>query len=150
MSAKDCFTENMLQACAEGRLGRAREAEVREHCGACPDCRRVLQDYERLDELLADDTVEPTSSVWPAVEARLRERTSPWAKVALSLGSAAAVAAGLFIGFNLVPWQSGPSAAAWEQDTWSEMGSLLADPSSYGNLDTIYWDLASDEGEASR
>lgn len=153
MSALDCFAESTLQACAEGRLERTLEAEVRNHCAACPDCRQVLRDYERLEALLTDVPAVPAGpapAVWPAVRARLHPQPSPWARLALSLGSAAAVAAGLLIGFLLVPWQDDTPPAAWEQNTWTEMGSLLADPSSYGNLDTIYWDLASDEGGGSR
>ncbi len=148
--------EDLIQACCDGVRSSEESALVMAHCESCAACSTLWDEYTALGQALDAHELPAMSSVWPAVRAEIKPRPSPIARWAYSFGAAAAVAAGLFLGFLIVPAQEGASGE-WQQSTWAEMGSLLSDESSFGSLDEAYWtmalpdeDLASSEGGQSR
>jgi predicted anti-sigma-YlaC factor YlaD len=145
-----CPSENVLVDCLEGRLEPSQAVLIREHCTACAACAAAVQEYERLASVLDRHAIEEADSLWPLLQARLIPRRSPWARLAYPLGSVAAVAVGLLIGFMMAPGQDSAPPAGWQEETWVEMGSLLADPTRFGSLDDLYWEFASNEREGSR
>lgn len=133
--------EDLVQACCDGARSTGEIASVKSHCERCDVCRSVWDEYAALGRALDAHELPPMPSVWPAVRAEIKPRPSPLARWAYSFGAAAAVAAGLFVGFLIVPAQEG-SSGDWEQSTWAEMGSLFSDESSFGSLDEAFWTMA--------
>jgi len=85
--------------------GRITEAVFRSHAGRCPDCRRQLeQDQRMMEPFAALPLSRPSAELWPAIEAALqqeqnRSHRSAWtllARVAAVFIMAIGLAGGLY------------------------------------------------------
>lgn len=70
-SSGKCFDREKIFGCVHRMLGPAEEAEVRRHLEECADCRRVAQEFEKLDAVLGE---WPAQEVSPWFEARLKQK----------------------------------------------------------------------------
>jgi tetratricopeptide (TPR) repeat protein len=58
----------------DGELGAKREAELKAHLEACPDCRSLARDFAEIARQARNlKSPEPSPSVWPRVAAAVRE-----------------------------------------------------------------------------
>ncbi len=136
-----------IQALADGSLDpdQARDAEA--HCSACPSCGALLAEARSVWSLLLEDQEPvPSGRIWPLVHERLHPGRTLAARLSWAGATAFAAAAGLAIGILLAPGGAA-TTEAWEQATWGEVGSLLADGT---GLDQIYLDVPEEmtNGEA--
>ncbi len=132
------LTAALIQALADGSLdpGQAREAEA--HCMTCPSCGALLAEARSVWSLLLEDREPvPSGRIWPSVRERLYPRRTLTSRLSWAGATALAAAAGLALGILLAPGAAS-TAEAWEQATWGEVGSLLADGT---GLDQIYLDV---------
>jgi anti-sigma factor RsiW len=129
--------EDRFEALLSGELSAEEAGRVQAHCDACPECGRALAEAQRAWEALgeAEAPVQPPS-LWPRLEARLAPRRSPRVRLTFALGASAAALAGLVLGVYLGSQFLGDSNT-WQQETWSQVGSLIAD-GGQGSLDQVY------------
>lgn len=134
-------------AIADGSLGPDMVRDAEAHCSICPSCGALLAEARAVWSLLAEDP-QPVlqGRLWPHVHGRLHPGRSLTARLSWAGATAFAAAAGLAIGILVAP-ETVATAETWEQATWGEVGSLLADGS---GLDQIYLDLPEEatNGEA--
>ena len=141
-----CHMEDRLQACRDGELAPEEAAAVRAHCESCPRCARAWRDLTEVWEALGVVSApQPPRAVWPLVEARLSRRPSRFLRISFALGATAAAVGGLMLGVLLGSAHL-PAEERWQQETWAEVGSLLADGAE-PTLDEIYLAAGPEEGE---
>jgi hypothetical protein len=90
--------------------------------------------WEALDRLPAHD---PPQSLWPLVRRRLQARRARRRPLLMAVSTTMAAAGGIVLGILLGSGE-GPASGAWQQETWSEVGSLLADGGNL-TLDEVYF-----------
>jgi anti-sigma factor RsiW len=138
--------DDRLQACLDGELAPDEAAAVRAHCESCPRCARAWRDLTEVWEALGVVSApQPPRAVWPLVQARLSRRPSRFLRISFALGATAAAVGGLMLGVLLgsAHWSA---EERWQQETWAEVGSLLADGAE-PTLDEIYLAAGLEEGE---
>ena len=138
--------EQRLEAFVSGEATAEEAARIRAHCDECPDCRRALTEAQAVWGVLGEAAPPALpASLWPVVEARIERQRSPRARLTWALGASAAAAAGLILGIVLGSQFLG-APGAWEQETWTQVGSLIADGGE-STLDEVYVSGFSEEGD---
>jgi len=129
--------EDRLEAYVAGEMTPVEAERVRAHCQDCPRCRRALAEVQSVWRALGEDpSPELPRPLWPLLGQRLGKPRSPRARLVLALSASAAGVAGLLLGVLLGSQLIG-APGAWQQETWSEVGSLLAD-GEQSTLDQVY------------
>lgn len=91
-----------IRACLDGELSVAEAEAVRAHCRECPQCAQAWEELAAFADLLPGDVTEvPSSSLWPAVHARLHPRSSWFSGARFAVSASAAAAVGLLLGVLL-------------------------------------------------
>ncbi len=126
-----------LQAYLDGELPRVDADAVHAHIRTCPGCARAWREHEAVwKSLSAELTPSPPPSLWPSIHARLAPAVSRRMRTALAAGGLAASLAGLVVGILLGSVRQVPQVT-WQEETWTQVGSLLADESGT-TLDDVY------------
>lgn len=135
---KICQINKQLSAYLDGELDPQTNAAMEQHLTNCPDCRRRLQEWYGVDELLNLDRREITDPyLLTLVRARVqseRERPTPIVRWLRRSFAPALTAAGLLIGFlignglgeSLVGPIIDPSAEVDETGFGSDAQSLFS------------------------
>jgi len=137
-----------IEPCLDGELSPEEEAKVRDHCRRCESCGRAMDDAIEVRQLLAEEPPpEPLRPVWHGVSRRIGNKgaRSPRRSFAFHATAAAATAAGILFGLLLGPQQSS-TETAWQTETWSEMGTLLAGDAGTTLADLFFADEEGDNG----
>jgi len=129
--------DDRLEAFVAGEVTAEEAGRIRAHCTDCPRCRRALAETRAVWDALGNDaSPELPRPLWPLLRARLEKPISPRARLALTVSASAAAVAGLILGIYLGSQFMG-APSAWQQETWTQVGSLLAD-GGQGTLDQVY------------
>jgi len=73
MTMKCADAQEWLSESLDGELGAKREAELRAHLEACPDCRSLARDFAEIARQAKDlNMPEPSPSLWPRIAAEVR------------------------------------------------------------------------------
>jgi len=134
-----------IQALVAGRLAAAEIEAARTHCHTCAPCRDAWQEVEGVWGALAAEN-DPTlpRPLWPLVRERIAGAVGH-ARLVLRLSGAAAVALGIVVGIVLGSSLVRPQAR-WQEQTWAEVGTLLADDHD-ATLGDMYLSMAEGGGD---
>ena len=136
--------EEKIRAYLDGELPPAEADGIREHCRSCPRCGRALEESKALHRVLeADAALDPPQSLWPLVRARLERQDGSGLRLWFALSASGAALAGLLLGVILGSLEE--SRDSWQQETWTEVGSLLAGGAET-TLDEAYLAQETEEG----
>lgn len=128
---------DQLQRYVDGELTPSQAQAVRDHCTACEQCNRALEELGRVVDLLRVDEAEaPLSPMWPAV--RKGDRDAVRLDWRLVVGSSMAAVAGILLAFFLGTVNPVTPRAA-TGDAWADLGATVAGGSEAG-LSNLYLD----------
>ncbi|MCK4304093.1 MAG: hypothetical protein KAY24_07630 [Candidatus Eisenbacteria sp.] len=97
------------------------------------------------EALGASAASEPPRPLWPLIHARLGQRPTRRLRALFALSASAAAVTGVLLGILL--GSAGQSAQdQWQQETWAEVGSMLADGTTL-TLGDVYLASQADEGD---
>ncbi|MFZ2054241.1 MAG: zf-HC2 domain-containing protein [Candidatus Aminicenantales bacterium] len=71
---KCSLAQEWINEFLDGELGPKREAKLKAHLEACPDCRALARDLEMIVRQAGNlGALEPSAGIWPRVAAAVRE-----------------------------------------------------------------------------
>jgi hypothetical protein len=137
--------EKKLLALLDGELAPVVADQIREHCGACAQCRDALQDLSAVHEMIrAHAPSGPLRPAWPFVKDRLGRGSLPRLRSAFGVATTAAALVGVLLG--VVVGSIGNRQTENEGSyLWSRITSSSAEEGC-GTLPDIYSTTTSGEG----
>lgn len=93
LTAIHSFSEEDVMAYLDGEVSAERALAVAQHLEQCRGCQRLTADIRELSHKLADWSVEPGAAALPRVKPseNHKQKTAPWRRPWLWIGSAAAI-----------------------------------------------------------
>jgi hypothetical protein len=122
MTCEECV--ELLGDAVEDALSPSQDADVREHCEACGDCRVLLNDLLEIRRTAATlDRRAPPPDGWEAIAARIERgtRRRVWVQLAAAAALALAIAGGSWFSFTANLRQTPQTAADLALSAVSEL-----------------------------
>ena len=116
---------HILQAFHDGELASSVTSDVDAHCRQCADCRAVLADLERTDQLLTSVPMpELPRTVWPRVRPKLE--SEPRLRPTLGIAACAvSIVLGVLLGPVRFSAEEAGSDLAWSESVTIWNGSTI-------------------------